>query len=124
MKVNEFEIAQTARRLRDEENAKLRVRQWHHRRMVIPTWLVYIPAAAIVGFVFGLWMGEKQLATDFQAVAKADTIYVKQLERIVEYDTIYSSLPSRPGNSKTKHVVKTGVPMTKDKVPYHLLVMQ
>lgn len=45
-------------------------------------------------------------------------------ECIVEYDTIYSSQPSRPGKSKTKHAVKTGVPMTKDKVPYHLLVMQ
>lgn len=124
MKINEHEIAQAAKRLRDDENAKLRVRQWNRRRMAVPSWLVYIPAAAIVGFVFGLWLGNKQPSTNSHAVAKVDTVYVKQLERVVEYDTIYSSQTSTPGKSKSKQIIKTGVPMTKDNVPYHLLVMQ
>lgn len=125
MKISEHEIAQAAKRLRDEENANIRVRQWQHRKMSIPLWLIYLPAATLVGFVFGWWIGgSTQPSAEMQLVTKSDTVYIKQLERIVEYDTIYKTQPSINTKSKTKYDVMTGVPVTNDNTPYHLLVMQ
>ena len=56
MKITDQEIIRTARQLRDEDNSQLHVKPWQPRRhFQMPTWLVAVPAAAIIGFLLGLW---------------------------------------------------------------------
>ena len=121
MKIDEQEIMQSAKRLSEKENSMLCVKPWRRRRMSVPGWLVFVPAAAIIGFVFGIFVGEKQSPAAMPVMAKADTVYIKQLERVTEYDTIYRTLPSE---TKKKDTKRSGMPVSKDNIPYHLLVMQ
>ena len=85
---------QSAKRLSEKENSMLCVKPWRRQRISVPGWLVFVPAAAIIGFVFGIFVGEKQSPAAMPVMAKADTVYIKQLERVTEYDTIYRTLPS------------------------------
>ena len=77
MKIDNQDIIRTAQELRDEENQQLSVSPWnHHRRVHIPTWLVTIPAAAIIGFVLGIWT-QASSQTDTTLTALIDTVYIK-----------------------------------------------
>ena len=77
MKIDNQDIIRTAQELRDEENQQLSVSPWnHHRRVHIPTWLVAIPAAAIIGFVLGIWT-QASSQTDTTLTALIDTVYIK-----------------------------------------------
>ena len=77
MKIDNQDIIRTVQELRDEENQQLSVSPWnHHRRVHIPTWLVAIPAAAIIGFVLGIWT-QASSQTDTPLTALIDTVYIK-----------------------------------------------
>lgn len=124
MKINEHEIAKSAKRLRDAENSQLHIKPWHSRRMSIPSWLVFIPAAALLGFYFGMRFQIEESSADVLAMSKPDTVYVDRVERITEYDTIYRMLPPRKSKSTDSYETMTGVPVSADNIPYELLVMQ
>jgi hypothetical protein len=77
MKIDQQDIIDTARQLRDEENDQLHVRPWsRHRRSHIPTWLVAVPAAAIIGFIIGLWTKDS-IQSGSPLTALADTVYIE-----------------------------------------------
>jgi hypothetical protein len=78
MNITDQDIIRTAQQLRDEENEQLhvrpefnRTRPWRH----IPSWLIAIPAAAIVGFFMGIWTESSQ--NDAPLTARTDTVYVQ-----------------------------------------------
>ena len=79
MRITEQDIIRTARELCDEANAQQHVRPAFHRsatRWHIPAWIVAVPAAAIIGFVLGLWTKvPTQEATRLTALT--DTIYIQ-----------------------------------------------
>ena len=84
MKITEQDIIRTARELRDEANAQQHVRPAFHRsatRWHIPAWIVAVPAAAIIGFVLGLWI-------------KVPTQEGTRLTELT--DTIYIQVPPKP----------------------------
>lgn len=124
MKINEHEIAESARRLRDAENEQLRIKPWRRRRLAVPSWLALVPAAALLGFFFGVQFGEKSHADDVLAMAKTDTVYIKEVERVTERDTIYRTLPAPSRKETAPAEVLTGVPVSEDGIRYELLVMQ
>ena len=124
MKINEHEIAESARRLRDAENEQLRIKPWRRRRLVIPSWAVFIPAAALLGFFFGVQFRENCTPDDVLAMAKTDTVYIKEVERVTERDTIYRTLPAVSMQETAPAEVLTGVPVSEDGIRYELLVME
>lgn len=127
------DIVRTAQQLRDEQNAQLRVRPWsRQRRFHIPAWLVAVPAAAIAGFVLGIWTnaGNQQEAP---LTAFTDTVYIKVPERVATPDTTAHAdmLPQVPATST--HVAAPTLPkhhrpatpgrsIADDKIRYDLLV--
>ena len=130
MKTDNEHIARMARQLRDEENSQLHVRPWNRRRFRIPSWLVAIPAAAIVGFFFGLWTSNKA-ATDVPLTVLVDTVYITK-EVPVKTDTSQTLTPTaaQPSVSTTtvsrpaRHTptVPTGQSIETDRIRYDLLV--
>ena len=94
MQINDQEIVRAARQLREEENQQLEVRQWKHRKHRFPEWLAAIPAAAIIGFLLGLWTS-RNLKEDAPLTALVDTVFVKVP------DTIAMTLPNVPPSSNT-----------------------
>lgn len=77
MKIDQQDIIDTARQLRDEENDQLHVRPWSRRRRYhIPTWLVAVPAAAIIGFIIGLWTKDS-IQSGSPLTALVDTVYIE-----------------------------------------------
>ena len=78
MRVNDQEIARMARQLTDEENALLHVRPWSRKRHLhIPAWVAAVPAAAVVGFLFGFWM-KGNTPADHPLTAVVDTVYITE----------------------------------------------
>ena len=137
MKVTEQDIVYTARQLRDEENEQLSIQPWNrHRRHHLPTWIVAIPAAAIIGFVFGFWTkSANQLDTPLTALV--DTIYIKVHDPQPRQDTIAQVIPdvktpvrprefarsresANPASSRPQTIV--GRPVSDDHIRYDLLV--
>ena len=80
MKITDQDIIRTAQNLRDEEYEQLHVAPWHsHRRFHVPAWLVAVPAAAVIGFLFGLWVNSSS-KPDATLTAMTDTVYIKVKE--------------------------------------------
>ena len=137
MKIDNQDIIRTARQLRDEENAELHVSPWNrHRRFHVPTWLVAIPAAAIIGFVLGLWT-QANSHSDVPLTALVDTVYIKVPSPQPQQDSVAQTVPaiSTPTVTKThpKQTVRTapssnptqkeyGRPVADDHIRYDLLV--
>ncbi|MBR1447874.1 MAG: hypothetical protein IJ588_03880 [Prevotella sp.] len=134
MKVDNQDIIRTARELRDEENSRLHVRPWRRSpRFRVPAWLVAVPAAAIVGFFFGLWTNGSQSA-DAPLTAMVDTVYITVKEPVPTVDTVYrtDAEPSpivvpvrRVANTKPVHqkqYASVGQSMANDQIRYDLLV--
>jgi len=135
MNITDQDIIRTARQLRDEENEQLsvrsefnRTRPWHR----IPTWLVAIPAAAVVGFFVGIWTESSQ--NDTPLTARVDTVYVQmsapqpQKQDSVRQPIQMTTAPIprqtvRP--SSTRHNVNSslGRSVADDNIRYDLLVM-
>ena len=133
MKVDNQDIIRTARELRDEENSRLHVRPWRRSpRFRVPAWLVAVPAAAFVGFFFGLWTNS-QPSADAPLAAMADTVYVKVKETVPLVDTVYMAetspshevapvrrVASRP--VQKNQYASVGQSMATDQIRYDLLV--
>lgn len=132
MKITDQDIIRTARELCDEQNEQLHVGSWSRRHHFhVPTWLVAIPAAAIIGFVLGIWTKSHTL-TDAPLTALTDTIYIKVRDTAVSPDTaIHVSASKKEPTVKQVRTttayrknppVTTGRSVTDDKIRYDLLV--
>ena len=132
MKITDQDIIQTARQLCNEQNEQLHVGSWSRRHYFhVPTWLVAIPAAAIIGFVLGIWTKSHTL-TDAPLTALTDTIYIKVRDTAVSPDTaIHVSASKKEPTVKQVRTttayrknppVTTGRSVTDDKIRYDLLV--
>ena len=134
MHVDNQDIIRMARELRDEENKQLHVSRWRvGSRSVSPAWLAAIPAAAIVGFLFGIWTNS-QRRDDLPLQAMTDTVYIKVKENVERVDTVYLPRPahSAAGTNASKAVMAktsnrqpaypTGQSAANDQIRYDLLV--
>lgn len=130
MKITEQDIIRTARQLRDEENAELHIRPWSRRARdfarPVHTWLVAVPAAAIIGFVLGFWTRSSS-ATDAPLTALADTIYIKVRDSIdngkVEIEDGKPKVgKTTPRRNRRKPSTVNGRPVADDHIRYDLLV--
>ena len=132
MNVKDHDIARIARHLREEENQQLQVRPWkrhHHYRP--PQWLVALPAAAIIGFLLGIWTGNHS-QTDKPLAALTDTVYVTVEKAISRADTPQVAVTPHPSpvpertrvkqSSLLKESAPTGRSMLDDRIRYDLLV--
>ena len=142
MRVNDQEIARMARQLTDEENSQLRVRPWnrkHNQR--IPAWVAAVPAAAVVGFLFGFWM-KGNTPADHPLTAVVDTVYITEKDtsthatdvQVASASNVVASAaekkPSVPdarprhvgSRPQQEHTVTVGLPMAEDRIRYDLLV--
>ena len=104
MKTDNETIARMARRLRDEENAQLHVAPWQrrHRHFHVPAWLVGLPAAALVGFLFGLWTNRKAPSSG-PLTALVDTVYVTVEKPSTPNDTAVSMQANAPVTQPVAH---------------------
>lgn len=142
MRVNDKDIVRMARQLTDEENSQLRVRPWnrkHHQR--IPAWIAAVPAAAVVGFLFGFWM-KGNTPADHPLTAVVDTVYITEKDTSTHASDVQmasvndvatstaekkQSVPAaaprhvdhRPQQENT---ITVGQPMAEDRIRYDLLV--
>lgn len=133
MRVDNQDVIRTAQELRDEENSRLHVRPWRRSpRFHVPVWLVAVPAAAIVGFFFGLWTNSQQSAVNLMT-AMVDTVYIKVKEPTPSADTVYmAETPPAPEVAPVRRVAlkpvqknqyaSSGCSMATDHIRYDLLV--
>ena len=137
MKIDNQDIIRTVRQLRDEENSELHVSPWkRHRHFHIPTWLVALPAAAIIGFFFGLWT-QANIHDETPLTALVDTVYIKVPMPQSQQDSVVQSIPAaltpaaaEPGPNQIVHRAssanpspkKYGRPVADDHIRYDLLV--
>ena len=136
MKIDNQDIIRTARQLRDEENDQLSIRPWnrHRSHFHVPTWLVAIPAAAIIGFVLGLWTQENKQGSE-SLTALVDTVYIKVHDPQPSQDSVAQATHTvqtpavprpvtrravRPSKPRTQPAV--GRPVADDRIRYDLLV--
>ena len=114
MIIDNQDIIRTAQELRDEENQQLSVSPWnHHRRVHIPTWLIAIPAAAIIGFVLGLWT-QNQSNDNVPLTALVDTVYIKVPEQQPKQDSVIQAIPVAQTPVASKPVVRSAVRTSKN----------
>lgn len=132
MKLDNQTIIDAARRLREQDNASLHVAPWpSHRRTAVPLWLVAIPAAAVVGFLLGLFV-RQPTADNSSLIAKADTVYVTHEVSVPQTpDTVvrYVECPRRPSRPQQVTTVVDTMPATgrtidQDNIDYALLVVR
>lgn len=132
--IKDQDIIRTAKDLREEQNAQLHVRQWsRQKRSHYVSWLTAIPAAAIIGFLFGIWTSTAT-QDDTPMTAMVDTVYVKVPSTPTNRDTVKQTEISRTTpvtqqkkvsavkqrrNSKTS---PAGRSMADDQIRYDLLV--
>ena len=132
MKISDKDIISAAQMLRDEENSQLHVRPWSRKRhFQFPAWLTAVPAAAVIGFLFGWWTNSKT-AKGEPLTALADTVYVTVRETPTTTDTAraVTTPATQPqvhraavsGRKRHTHTVTTGQPMQSDRIRYDLLV--
>ena len=142
MKIDNQDIIRVARQLRDEENEQLNVRSVFNRakpRRQLSTWLVTIPAAAIIGFVLGFWChGFTQLTSVAPLTALVDTVYIKVHDSQPSQDSVAQVIPAvhtpavskrttrravRPSSVSTQPQTALGRPVAADHIRYDLLVV-
>lgn len=96
MKIDSQDIIRTAQQLRDKQNDQLSVRPWNRQRHFhVPTWLVAIPAAAIIGFALGLWT-QSRINDDTPLTALTDTVYIKIPVPQPKEDSVAQSVINEP----------------------------
>ena len=121
----------------DEQNTGLHVTPWkRHRHFHVPTWLVAIPAAAIIGFVLGVWT-QANNNSDTPLTTLVDTVYIKVPVTHPHQDSVAQAIPaiSAPAITRRspKQTVRTtsasapstetfGRPVADDHIRYDLLV--
>lgn len=139
MKIDNQDIIRTAKQLRDEENSQYHIRPWNRsRRFRIPSWAVAVPAAAVVGFLFGIWTNTaKQEGNPLTAIV--DTVYIRVNEASVAESvtrdttaTMLASTKPQPYIQNTRKTLNSqkkdsdliiGRPVGEDEIRYDLLVM-
>lgn len=133
MKIDNQDIARTARQLRDEENEQIHVSPWNrHRRFHLSTWFVTIPAAAIVGFLLGIWTS-KSISSEMPMTALVDTVYVTvEKSQTTTCDTAQSVTTLKPQRANVSvstrksaqphRTISSGKSMMNDRIRYDLLV--
>ena len=138
MKIDNQDIIRAARQLRDEENEQLNVRSWnrHRNHFHVPTWLVAIPAAAIIGFVLGIWTQDNKQGGE-SLTALVDTVYIKVSDPQPSQDSVAQAIPTsqttavsrsvtrravRPSTSTSRSHTTVGRPVADDHIRYDLLV--
>ena len=139
MKITEQDIAQAARQLRDEENAKLQVPKFSNSKSSNSKSSnskirYFLPAAAVIGFVLGYLTPRTETLEESPLTALVDTVYIKVHE--LKEDTL--PRPEDLVSPKTETPVKggridrasrrhpapaTGIPVADDKIRYDLLVL-
>lgn len=135
MNITDQDIIRTAQQLRDEENEQLHVRPEFNRTRPwrrIPSWLIAIPAAAVVGFFVGIWTESSQ--NDAPLTARVDTVYVQMpVSQPTEGDTVYqpiqtmrvsvSNNTTHPSSTTRSTSPSHGRSVAEDNIRYDLLVM-
>ena len=132
MKIDNQDIIRTLHQLRDNENEQLHVRPWNrHRHFQVPAWLVAIPAAAIIGFFFGLWM-RPDSKSGSPLTTLVDTVYVEVPVAQAVSDTVTHTVPvknppapkpaSRRASAPRRLQPYVGQPVANDHIRYDLLV--
>ena len=130
MRIDNQDIVSMTRGLRDEENQQLHVRPWNRRnRFHLPAWLAAIPAAAVIGFLLGLWVNSRQPA-EAPLSAMVDTVYIKVKDTADAMDTAYAvTATPRAHRVVSKKTVRQrsvstpqGQSMANDRIRYDLLV--
>ena len=135
MNITDQDIIRTAQQLRDEENEQLHVRPEFNRTRPwrrIPSWLIAIPAAVIVGFFVGIWTESSQ--NDAPLTARTDTVYVQMpASQPTEGDTVYqpirtmrvsvSNNTTHPSSTTRSTSPSHGRSVAEDNIRYDLLVM-
>lgn len=111
MKIDNQDIIRAARQLRDEENEQLNVRPWnrHRSHFHVPTWLVAIPAAAIIGFVLGLWTQDNKQGNE-SLTALVDTVYIKVSDPKPSQDSVAQAIPASQTPAVSHPVTRRAVP--------------
>ena len=139
MKLDSQQIINEARRQRDLDTSAMHVKPWgeRHHHFQVPSWLVTLPAAAIVGFIFGLFFNKSTSNETAQLMAAADTIYVTQevlvpqksdtiiryVERPVKHKTVKAAQPA-VASSPNLSTPTTGCSIDQDNIDYTMLVMK
>ena len=115
MKIDNQDIIRTAQQLRDEDNQQLHVSPWNrqHNHFHVPAWLVAIPAAAIIGFVLGLWT-QNQSNDNVPLTALVDTVYIKVPEQQPKQDSVIQAIPVAQTPVASKPVVRSAVRTSKN----------
>lgn len=144
MRIDNQDIIRAAQQLRDEENEQLNVKPWNRPRhhFHVPTWLVAIPAAAIIGFMLGIWT-QAGSQSDEPLTALVDTVYIKVHEPQPQQDSVSQVVRVEQGASEQSAVVPSkptprqtvrrstvtrmaqptlGSPVSADHIRYDLLV--
>ena len=133
MSITDQDIIRTAQQLRDEENEQLHVRPEFNRTRPwrrIPSWLIAIPAAAIVGFFVGIWTESSQ--NDAPLTARVDTVYVQVPMPQTQKEPTPLPNPNEHTTAPTQTVHKSAVaqspqaslghPIADDNIRYDLLL--
>ena len=133
MKVTEQDIARTACELRDEKNSRLHVSPWNsHRRYGAPAWMTAVSAAAVIGFLLGIWTNA-QIRKEEPLTALVDTIYIKvhdtpqhtalpQMVSTIQSMPVADEIVAKKETSKKKSTA-TGLSVMNDNIRYDLLTM-
>ncbi len=162
MKITDQDIVRVTQELRDEENNQMTVRPWAKGEKVkrlkgeknsshsstfrpfnlstFPKWLVAVPAAAFIGFVFGIW-AQAHTNTGTPLAALVDTVFIEvpapQQPQQPRPDAVAEVAPNvsrpaqkqdrpRPVSPKASHrrnlAGAVGRPACDDNIRYDLLV--
>ena len=139
MKLDNQQIIDSARRQRDLDTSSMNVQPWmrHRKSIQVPTWLAALPAAAIVGFLFGLFVHKSFSGDTSKLMAAADTVFVTRQVMVPQTpDTIirYVECPIITKANKTIHsntaslsdgdTAITGHSIDQDNIDYSMLVMR
>ena len=135
MNITDQDIIRAARQLRDEENEQLHVRSVFNRVRAwrrVPSWLIAVPAAAIVGFFIGLW-AQDHSHNEAPLTAHVDTVYIEvptqqppQEDSVIQVVQAESApapkqmahVSTKPGSSQPS----VGCSVADDNIRYDLLV--
>jgi hypothetical protein len=111
MKLYNQQIIDAARRQRDLDTSSMKVKPWTTRRLhfQIPVWLVALPAAAIVGFFFGLFVHNPFFDETGQFMATVDTVYVTREVMVPQTPDTVVRYMERPKVTRTVKTVKPAV---------------
>lgn len=129
MKLDNQQIIDAARRQRDLDTSSMHVKPWpsRHQHFRIPIWLVALPAAAIAGFLFGLFANRSFTDDARLLMAAVDTVYVTHEVLVPQAPDTVIRYVERPRATKktvmTATEAVTGRSIDQDNIDYTMLVL-